>query len=464
MQKTTRAQATRSAYKNVPDNRSPKTGGAKPARRALLFALPIFVASVVAYGIWPDDQAPSSTDSDSQNKTSALQLAIAPTPEFSADVEQSVPANRFQKITVKSGDSLSLVMQRAGLGPSHVHKLAYESEHGKQFQRIRPGKTFEFEFNPSGELQTLIYELSPLESFHAAYENETFATRHVERTPEVYSTVKSGEIKNSFYLDGLSAGLNDNQIMELASIFGWDIDFALEIRKGDRFSVIYEELYLDGEYLGAGNILAAEFINRGKDIQAVRYEDQNGNTAFYSPDGRSMRKAFLRTPLDVFRISSHFNLKRKHPVLNTIRAHKGTDYAAPRGTPIKAAGSGKVIFAGRQGGYGNVLKIQHGQTYKTVYAHLSKFARSVKKGSYVKQGQIVGYVGSTGLATGPHLHYEFHVNGSVRNPVTVKLPNGDPIPQQERDRFVAESSPLVSRLKSSTFAFSAKPPENGNDS
>ncbi len=380
-------------------------------------------------------------------KVEPLELQLqAELPTEPIEIEEE-PALEPVSITVKNGDSMSLIFDRAGLGPSVVHQLAYESEHGSDFSKILPGKQFHFYFDNNDELQKVVYEVSRLEQFEATRNEKGFATQHIQLEPELFTSVKSGEINNSFYLDGLNAGLNDNLIMELANIFGWDIDFALEIRAKDSFSVVYEEKYLDGEFLGTGRILAAEFVNRGRTIRAVRYEDSAGKVSYYTPEGLSMRKAFLRTPLDVFRISSHFNLNRKHPVLNTIRAHKGTDYAAPRGTPVKAAGDGKVEFAGRNGGYGNMVQLKHGQSYETRYAHLNSFAKGIRNGQWVKQGQIIGYVGSTGLATGPHLHYEFYVNGAVRNPVTVQLPDGDPIDSSELPNFRAATQPMLAMLQ-----------------
>lgn len=423
------------------------------------FYLAISVIAFIAITAFLTPISPSNTP-ETQNsltlKKAELKLNFSSTPSNEESAIQQIAEITPLNIKVKDGDNMSLVFARAGLGATTVHKLAYESEHGKEFSKILPGKTFQFYFNDSKELQRIIYAISPLESYEATPSDSGFNTSHTILEPELFNIVRSGEIKNSFYLDGLNAGLNDNLIMELANIFGWDIDFALEIRQGDQFSVLFEEKYLDGEYLGTGRILAAEFVNRGKSIQAVRYEDKNGKASFYTPEGLSMRKAFLRTPLDVFRISSHFNLKRKHPILNKIRAHKGTDYAAPRGTPVKAAGDGKVILAGRNGGYGNMVKLSHGQTYETRYAHLKGFAKGIRKGKWVKQGQIIGYVGTTGLSSGPHLHYEFYVNGAVRNPVTVKLPNGSPIDRSELANFQLTTKPLLAKLEISKDTFIAQ--------
>jgi murein DD-endopeptidase MepM/ murein hydrolase activator NlpD len=268
----------------------------------------------------------------------------------------------------------------------------------------------------------------------------------VHRTPERRISNASGTINSSLFVAAQKAGLPDNLTMELANIFGWDIDFALDIREGDKFTILYEELYLDGEKVENGDILAAEFINSGKIFQAIRYTDQGGNTDYYSPDGKSMRKQFLRTPVEFSRISSGFSLGRKHPVLNRIRAHKGVDYAASTGTPIKATANGKIIHRGSKGGYGNAIIIQHGTQYSTLYAHMSRYKGGLRKGSRVKQGQIIGYVGSSGLATGPHLHYEFRVNGVHRDPLRVKLPGAPPLDKKYMADFKVKASNMIARL------------------
>ncbi len=382
-------------------------------------------------------------------QTLALPLANPPAAEPAAPAVAELPPESLLKesvFKVRSGDSLSVLFERAGYGPAIVHQVAYETEHGKEFTRIYPGQDIRFFADGDHQLVRAEFARNELDYYAVERAENGFVSSHVIREPEVFPQVKSGTIDTSFYLAGQQAGLSDNQIMELAALFGWDIDFVLEIRQGDSFSVVYQERYLDGRQITHGNILAAEFINQGRVHRAVRYEDSAGRVAYYSPEGESMRKAFLRTPLDVFRISSHFNLNRRHPVLNTIRAHNGTDYAAPTGTPIKATGDGRVTFAGVNGGYGNMVRIQHGQNYQTVYAHMSRFASGVREGVYVRQGQVVGYVGMTGLATGPHLHYEFYVNGTVRNPVTVALPNGEPIPAAELASFGQLAQPMLALL------------------
>jgi murein DD-endopeptidase MepM/ murein hydrolase activator NlpD len=243
-----------------------------------------------------------------------------------------------------------------------------------------------------------------------------------------------------------AAGGHDQTAVSLADIFGWDIDFVLDIQPGDSFVVTYQELFRDGAYLKDGPVLAASFTNQGREYVAVRYVDPDGMAHYYTPEGKSMRKAFLRAPLEFTRVSSRFNSARRHPILNLIRAHKGVDYAAPMGTPVKAAGDGRIRFAGRKGGYGNVVEIEHTRSIVTVYGHLSRFAKGTHVGAHVAQGSIIAYVGMTGLATGPHLHYEYRVNGVFKNPQTIALPDSEPIDGRLHDDFVARTTPLLGLL------------------
>jgi murein DD-endopeptidase MepM/ murein hydrolase activator NlpD len=309
-----------------------------------------------------------------------------------------------------------------------------------------PGQTLRLGFNDDGQLAKLIYKKNQLESYQFTKTDNEFAGAHIVLEPELLPTYRQATIDNSLFLAAEKANMPHNLIMELANIFGWDIDFVFDIRKGDNFSVLYEEKFLNGEKIGTGNILAAEFTNQGKTFSAVRYEDSEGIANYYTPGGLSMRKAFLRAPLDVFRISSNFNLRRKHPIHKKIKAHRGVDYAAPRGTPVYAAGNGKVIAAGYSKANGNYVFIQHGQRYVTKYLHLHK--RYVRKGQTVAQRKTIGTVGSTGYATGPHLHYEFLVNGVHRNPRTVALPQAKPIAEQKLAPFTSATTPLLAQLAS----------------
>lgn len=252
-------------------------------------------------------------------------------------------------------------------------------------------------------------------------------------------------IDTSLFEAGQAVHLPPSLTLAMATIFGWDIDFALDVRDGDKFSVMYEQTFVDGTKVKDGEILAAEFINQGQVYRAIRHTDRRGRSEYFSPNGAPMRKAFLRTPVDFTRISSYFG-KRVHPILNTLRDHKGVDYAADTGTPIKAAGEGAVEFRGVKGGYGNTLILAHGRGYSTLYGHMARFAKGIRAGSRVKQGQVVGYVGSSGLATGPHLHYELRVDGVHRNPLSVKMTERDRLEKNEMATFSAEARLLLAQL------------------
>jgi murein DD-endopeptidase MepM/ murein hydrolase activator NlpD len=353
----------------------------------------------------------------------------------------------MQELTIKSGDNLSSVFARMGLNDRDIYELFDGNKSAKDLRSIAPGQKLEFLVDNSGKLQELKYYKNNLDSLKFTRNITGFTSQLISLKPEVKRSFRQGTINSSLFLAGKQAGLPNTLTMELANIFGYDIDFALDIQKGDHFKVMFEEQYLDGKKIGTGAILSAEFTNDGKTYRAVRYTNKDGITRYYAPDGKGLNKAFLRTPVDFARISSSFSLARLHPVLNTIRAHKGTDYAAAVGTPIRSTGDGKVIFAGRQGGYGNLIVIQHGQGFETRYGHMNSFAKGISTGSRVSQGQVIGSVGKTGLASGPHLHYEFHVNGQVRNPVTVQLPQSIGIASNEKDRFAASTQTLVAQLQ-----------------
>jgi murein DD-endopeptidase MepM/ murein hydrolase activator NlpD len=352
----------------------------------------------------------------------------------------------WKQAEVKRGDNLALIFSRSGVAAGDLHKVMTQGPAVNTLKRIFPGQTLQLRTDADGNLHELRYEESPTLGLHVVRKGDDFTATSIHRIPDRQTAYASAVIDSSLFMAGQKANLPDNMIMDLAGIFGWDIDFALDLRGGDHFTVLYDELFLDGERIGEGNILAAEFVNQGKVYQAVRYTDEAGRTDYYTPEGHSLRKAFLRTPVEFSRISSTFNLKRKHPILNRIRAHKGVDYAAPQGTPIKVTGDGRVVFRGVKGGYGNVVIVQHGSAYSTLYGHLSGFARSVNTGTRVRQGQTIGYLGMTGLATGPHLHYEFLVNGAHTNPLTVAFPDAMPIDKRFQHDFQKQAQAMVAQL------------------
>ena len=357
------------------------------------------------------------------------------------------PTDPLQKsVTVANGDTLSTVFAQVGLDANALHEALNSSKDAKRFGRLHVGQVLDFKLTTDGQLERLSSKLNDLESISLNRNEKGFSFKRDMVKPDVRTAYAHGVINSSLFLSAKRAGLSHSLTMDLANVFGYDIDFAQDIRGGDEFELIYEEQVVDGKRVGSGNILSARFTNRGKTYTAVRYTNKQGVSSYYNADGMSMRKAFIRTPVDFARISSRFSMGRKHPILNKIRAHKGVDYAAPRGTPIKAAGDGKVLLAGRRGGYGNAVIIQHGSSYKTLYGHMQGFAKGIRTGVSVKQGQIIGYIGTTGLSTGPHLHYEFQVNGRHVDPLSQKLPMADPIPSGEKQRFLQLSKPLMARM------------------
>lgn len=380
----------------------------------------------------------------------ALEItAPAEDPAVSAATTQTPEA--WLSFRVARGDTLGKLFQKAGIPASTLHKVIASHKKASRISNLKAGQEIAFLIDENNELQKFKVIKSRLENIIITREGDRFRFEEVRLVPTINYGFASITIDSSLFQSAQKTGISDNLTMELANVFGWDIDFVLDIRQGDTFNFVYENLIIDGEKIGHGDIVAAEFVTRvGATYQAVRYTDEKGVSRYFTPTGMSMRKEFLRTPVDFAQISSHFNLKRKHPVLHKIRAHKGTDYAAETGTPVRATGNGRVSFVGRKGGYGNTIILQHGTTYETLYAHLSKYARNLKEGSKVAQGQVIGYVGSSGLATGPHLHYEFHVNGVQRNPVTVRFPNSSPISSDERPRFQAQTQNYMMRLASYT--------------
>lgn len=378
---------------------------------------------------------------ESNKKPAPDQTKAASQPELpealdtaTAVAEASEPELQWQEYKIKSGDTLSSLFGKAGFNDGIMLSVIHGDGEADKLQRLYAGETISFATDDAGDLAAIDLQRNLLETLRVEKTDDGFTGETVVREPDVKPAFASGIIDGSLYVAAREAGLSDRLSMEMVGIFGWNIDFVYDVRKGDRFEVVYEELYLDGEKFDTGNILSARFVNQGKEVIALQYTDSKGDTDYYSPDGSSMRKAFLRTPINA-RVSSSFNLQRRHPVLDVVRPHEGTDYAAPPGTPIKAAGHGRVQFAGWKGGYGRTVILKHGDNITTLYAHMSRLGKGIKNGTRVKQGDTIGHVGSSGMVTGPHLHYEFRVNGSPRNSRTVKLPDAKPVPQTEMARF-----------------------------
>ncbi len=351
----------------------------------------------------------------------------------------------WQNIGVQSGDNLSAIFIKVGLSDQDLFRVLNSSDEAMVLNRLYPGYQLDFMIAEPGELEQLRVLKSPLEGYLFTLNQGRYDVEPIQKQALIEQAFKVGTITDSLFMAGQRERIPAITIMEMANIFGGVIDFILDPRLGDKFSILYEEKYLDGEFIDNGEILATQYINQGKQYTAVRYIDETGESGYFNPDGESMRKAFLRSPLDVFRISSNFNPRRRHPILNTIRAHKGTDYAAPRGTPVRATSDGTVTWAARNGSFGNLVVVRHAGGFETKYAHLSKYNRGARRGDRVRQGDIVGYVGSTGGATGSHLHYEFLMNGVHQNPRTIldKLPKAVSIDAAEMDSFRSQTAALL---------------------
>ncbi|MHB8535864.1 MAG: peptidoglycan DD-metalloendopeptidase family protein [Sulfuricaulis sp.] len=348
--------------------------------------------------------------------------------------------------TIRKGDTLSGILAREGQNGGEISRVMASIPEARVFRRLYPGQTLRLRAETGQPWQELIYENGPTEAFHLVRQGNRFELTREIRRFDTRTTHVAGAIESSLFEDGQNAGLSDALIMKLAEIFGWDIDFALGLRRGDRFAVIYEEKYWRGQKVGDGDILAAEFINQGRVFRAIAYRDNDGHATYYTPEGMSVRRSFLRTPVAFSRITSRFSRSRFHPVLKKWRAHHGVDYGAPTGTPVHATASGRILSLGQYGGYGKRIVIRHNATFSTVYAHLSRYNTKLRAGSFVEQGQTIGYVGSTGLATGPHLHYEFQVNGVHRNPLTFRFPGATPIAREQREDFARMAKTWSERL------------------
>jgi len=407
-----------------------------------VIAILLVVLSSTEEPVLPPAASPIATAGATASVPLNLPQSDAPAPP--ADEAMVEAATVLTKLTVGSGDSLDRLFRRHELSLSDLAEMVGLTEARAHLVRLQPGDEIEIAHR-NGSILALNREIDRIRVLNIDRTASGFEAKIMERPVEIRTVGAHGIIHGSLFVTAQAAGISDNVIMDMAGIFQWDIDFIQDVRNGDEFTVIYDELWRDGTKLQDSAIVAAEFINQGQLYRAARYEDPNGESSYFTPEGRSVRKAFLRAPVDFMRISSNFNPNRRHPVLNTIRAHRGVDYAARTGTPIRAAGDGKISFRGVNGGYGNTVILQHGGNITTLYAHMSRFA-DPRLGTRVSQGQTIGYVGQSGLATGPHLHYEYRVNGVHRNPRTVPLPPADPVPEAYRSDFENISAGLWHQL------------------
>lgn len=405
-------------------------------KRYLLTGAAALVCLALGLSQRPDamlQPAPHALDPTTTHHQQATGTAAHPDHQQAAT---EPPEPQWNSQTVRRGDNLSLIFKRAGFSDREVY-LVTRAPDGKGLAHIFPGQSIGFQADDAGNLVAVRHVKSPLETVTYRLVDGGFTSEVATRKPEVRRTTAAGVITSSLYMAGKDAGLSNTTIMDMANIFGGVIDFVGDPRKGDTMELVFESEYLDGKKFADGAIIAASYTNQGKTYTAYRYTDSAGDVGYYNEDGVSMRRAFLLAPVDFTRISSNFNMKRLHPVLGTLRPHRGTDYAAPTGTPIYAAGDGRVVKSAYSRANGNYVFIQHGEQFETKYLHMHK--RNVKVGDRVTQGQVIGTVGATGLATGPHLHYEFLMNGVHRNPRTIHkyLPKAKSLPADELPAFRA---------------------------
>jgi murein DD-endopeptidase MepM/ murein hydrolase activator NlpD len=409
---------------------------------------------VMLLGFSVSNWQPSAKAADSTPKLARLHYSL-PLPESMLPLEQNdapvpskIETSPWESVTIKSGDTLASIFAKKGISSTTTHQIAKLNKQTKKLRYIKPGQEIQLLLDDDRKLRQMKYIPDITRTLLIKrLEDQTFSSQIINYQLDAYPVYREGKIDTSLFEAAANADIPEDVIMDLVAIFGWDVDFSLDIRAGDRFGIVYEELYKDDVKIRNGRILSAEFINNGKTYRAVYYTDPTGDSDYYAPDGKSMRKAFLRSPVDFRRISSRFSKSRWHPVLSKWRSHKGVDYAASRGTPVRASGDGKIIFAGKKGGYGRLIVIRHGGRYTTAYGHLHRYAKGARSGKKVKQGQIIGYVGSSGLATGPHLHYEFRVNGVHRNPLTVRLPEAKPVHESYLPHFKENTQVYLSMLR-----------------
>jgi murein DD-endopeptidase MepM/ murein hydrolase activator NlpD len=421
------------------------------------FCLQAAACAVVGWSVWhgsmgTEATGPAGAQALPQQATSTLQPAAAVAPGAAAEkqprlaaAEPLAEALSSIDVIVSRNDTLDHIFRRLKLNLADLASLRGLPNIRASLDSLRPGESLHLTHR-DGALFGLERRLSDTQTLKVSRDGGELKANVLENPVQTKLRTVRGTINSSLFEAVEAAGGHDQTAVSLADIFGWDIDFVLDVQPGDSFVVTYPEIWRDGTYLKDGPIEAAEFVNQGKTFRAVRYTDPTGGTHYYAPDGKSLQKAFLRAPVEFTRVSSKFNSARLHPILNTIRAHKGVDYAAPIGTPVHAAGDGRILYAGVMGGYGNVVQIEHSRSITTVYGHLSRFAHGIHAGTHVNQGEVIAYVGMTGLATGPHLHYEYRVNGVFKNPQTVALPGAEPMDPRWHEDFVARSSALLSSL------------------
>jgi murein DD-endopeptidase MepM/ murein hydrolase activator NlpD len=400
----------------------------------VLSSLPLF-GVVAAFGLAPDT---NTLDIAPQTITEAIALP--------ALASVSVDGTFARESMIQSGDTLTSALSRLKIDDLEIQRLLATDAVRQLASGIRVGKRIQATTTQDGQLLTVQFERSDAPTLTVRRQGDSFVAEESSELLETRVVMRSGQILSSLFGATDSAGIPDKIADQMAETFSTSLDFREDLRRGDTFSVVYTVNYRNGEPIAAGKLLAAEFVNAGKPHRAVLFRDPFGHEGYYTPEGESLRKGFLRSPLEFSRVTSSFSNSRRHPIFGFHRAHTGVDFGAPTGTRVKATGDATVVFAGRKGGYGNLVILRHGNGYESYYAHLSAFSSGIRSGRAVSQGQVIAYVGTTGASTGPHLHYEVRIAGRPQNPMAIKLPGSPPLPVAQRGRFLQQTADWSDKL------------------
>lgn len=354
--------------------------------------------------------------------------------------------SEWKIIKTRPKDTLGMIFNRAGLNAKTLQAVMNDSSHTKVLTQLKPNEELQLLIT-NHSLEKLIIPFTSTQYLIIYREGDRYKSKINQRKMNSHNHFLTATVNGSLYGTAKRMNIPYKLIRQMTEIFTWDINFARDVKAGDQFTIIYKAFYIENKLVSTGDIIAVSYRNRGKTFQAIRHTNRSGRSEYFSPQGTSLKKAFTRYPLHFSHISSPFSLSRYHPVLHYTRAHKGVDLAARIGTPIQSTGDGRIEIIGRQNAYGNMIKIKHNNTYSTIYGHMLKFQKGLSKGSYVKRGQVIGYVGQTGLASGPHCHYEFHVNNNPKNPTTINLPRGDAVPSREMAKFKANTNTFLAQMQ-----------------
>jgi murein DD-endopeptidase MepM/ murein hydrolase activator NlpD len=408
-----------------------------------LSVLVLGLSGVAAFGLAPDTTL----------ETVPVQAIVRELPNPVAAVGEApdpatapAGARYWREERIRRGDTIGSVLARLDVDDPEANAFLRTDPAARPLYQLRPGKPLSVEIGEGGRLATLHFVAGNGDRLTIERRDGGFSATSAPAPVELRWEMASGEIESSLFAAADESGMPDAVTLQLADIFGGDIDFYHDLKRGDRFAVVYEVRYLNGEAIGAGRVVAAEFTHAGRVARAFRWRDPSGVESYFAEDGAALRRAFLRSPMEFSRVASGFSAARFHPILQVTRAHQGVDYPAPIGTPVRATANGTVVFAGTQGGYGRLVHLQHRGAYSTLYGHLSRIAPQLRPGARVVQGDVIGWVGMTGLATGPHLHYEFRVAGTPRDPLTVAMPTGEPLGPALRPVFTAQIEPAAAQL------------------